>query len=104
MCSILFERFGTTSSLFSLLLACGYARSDGVVVMYIQRACEAKRIYASVLHSSTIFNGAREGTLLELDLKGMTDFINNFYKQSGVDPAEVEYVETYGCGIKVSVH
>lgn len=84
-----------------LLSASGYARSDGIVVLYLQRACDAKRVYATVVNAATMFNGYREGTLLDLDLPSMVDFMNDFYKKAGVDPSVVPFVEAYGSAQKV---
>ncbi|KAK9878926.1 hypothetical protein WA026_003749 [Henosepilachna vigintioctopunctata] len=80
--------------------ASGYARSDGVVVFFLQRASEAKRSYASVVHVATTFDGDREGKLLDLDVDNMAEFISEFYKNAKVDPKEVDFVEAYGGAIK----
>lgn len=48
-----------------------------------------------------MFNGYREGTLLDLDLPSMVDFMEDFYKKAGVDPSTVPFVEAYGSGQKV---
>lgn len=69
--------------------------------MYIQRACDAKRSYASVINVATCFNGYREGTLLDLDMPSMVDFMSEFYTKCGVDPRDVPFVEAYGSGQKV---
>lgn len=87
---------------FVLISASGYARSDGVVVLFIQRACDAKRRYASVLNVATIFNGNRDGTILDLDLPSMVEFMSEFYDKAGVDPREVPFVEAYGSAQKAS--
>lgn len=71
------------------------------MVLYLQRACDAKRIYATVVNAATMFNGYREGTLLDLDLPSMVDFMDNFYKKAGVNPDIVPFVEAYGSGQKV---
>ncbi|EEZ97866.2 fatty acid synthase [Tribolium castaneum] len=78
----------------------GYARSDGVVVLYIQRASDAKRSYASIVNVATQFDGNREGTLLDIDSNNMAEFISDFYKDIDVDPKDVEFVETYGSALK----
>ncbi|KAL3278583.1 hypothetical protein HHI36_016128 [Cryptolaemus montrouzieri] len=80
--------------------ASGYARSDGVVVFFMQRATEAKRSYANVVHVATSFDGNREGKLLDFDVDNMTEFISEFYETAKVDPREVEFVEAYGSAIK----
>ncbi|KAJ8922067.1 hypothetical protein NQ315_008708 [Exocentrus adspersus] len=51
--------------------ACGYGRSDGVVVMYVQRSSQARRCYASVLKAATRFDGYREGPLLDISVDNM---------------------------------
>lgn len=82
-------------------LASGYARADGIVAMYIQRACTAKRVYATIVHSATIYDGVRDSPLLAIEESGMTEFLDKFYGDCKVDPNEVEYVEAFGCAIKV---
>lgn len=71
-------------------------------MLYLQRADIAKRHYASIVHVDTVYNGIRKGPFMKLDADGMANFIENFYQKAGVDPADVQYVETHGCGIKVS--
>ncbi|RZB84952.1 fatty acid synthase, partial [Asbolus verrucosus] len=78
----------------------GYARSDGIVVLYIQRASEARRCYATIVNCATQFDGNREGTLIDIDANNMAEFINDFYEECKVDPNEVEFVEAYGCALK----
>lgn len=88
--------------MFIFLTASGYARSDGVVVLYIQKATDAKRSYASIVNVATMFNGNREGNLLTLDVPSMVNFMKDFYKNINVKPEDVEYVEAYGCAHKVN--
>ncbi|XP_025837114.1 fatty acid synthase-like isoform X3 [Agrilus planipennis] len=78
----------------------GYGRSDGIVVLYLQRATKAKRIYGTITNAKTCFNGNREGPLVAIDQPSMVKFMKDFYAETGVDPTEVHYVEAYGCGIK----
>ncbi|KAG5891275.1 hypothetical protein JTB14_019645 [Gonioctena quinquepunctata] len=80
--------------------ASGYGRSEGVVVMYIQRASEARRSYASIQHIATRFDGTHGGNLLNIEEKGIVEFLEEFYQKSPVKPEDIEYVETYGCGRK----
>lgn len=49
-----------------------------------------------------MFDGYREGTLLDIDANNMAEFIDEVYQECGVDPSEVEFVEAYGSAIKVS--
>lgn len=70
--------------------------------MYIQKASDARRSYASIVNVATQFDGNREGTLLDIDANNMAEFITDFYKDTNVDPKDVEFVETYGSALKVS--
>lgn len=70
--------------------------------MYLQRACEANRAYASVVHAASVYDGVRDGPILGIGQSGMTEFIDKFYKDCKVDPGLVSYVEAFGCGVKVS--
>lgn len=69
--------------------------------MYIQRSSEAKRSYATVLKAATQFDGNRKGDLLTIDADNMAEFLEEFYQNSIVKPEEVDFVETYGCALKV---
>uniref|UniRef100_A0AAR5P2C7 Malonyl-CoA:ACP transacylase (MAT) domain-containing protein n=1 Tax=Dendroctonus ponderosae TaxID=77166 RepID=A0AAR5P2C7_DENPD len=80
----------------------GYTRSDGVVVLYIQKASDARRSYASIVNVETLFDGNREGNIQNISVPNMVDFISKFYEKIDVKPEEVEFVETYGCGHKVT--
>ncbi|XP_045461517.1 fatty acid synthase-like isoform X2 [Harmonia axyridis] len=80
--------------------ATGYARSDGVVVLFVQRAEEARRSYANIVHVATRFDGHREGKLTDIDVDNLTEFLGEFYETAKVDPRDVEFVEAYGAAIK----
>lgn len=71
-------------------------------MLFLQRACDAKRNYATVVNVATCFNGFRDGNLLDLDLPGMLEFLSEFYSKCPVDPRNVPFIETYGSGQKVS--
>lgn len=83
-------------------LANGYGRSDSIIVYYLQKAKDAKRSYATIVGVNTSFSGDRKGNFIELSDEKMVAFIRNFYDRCQVDPRDVEYVECYGCGLKVS--
>lgn len=70
------------------------------MVLYIQKASDARRSYASIVNVATQFNGNRNGRILDLDVDCLTDFLGDFYAGCDVDPKDVEYVETYGSGQK----
>ncbi|KAF2887919.1 hypothetical protein ILUMI_18254, partial [Ignelater luminosus] len=85
------------NNIVCFLTANGYGRSDGIVVLYIQRACDAKRSYATILGVKSHFNGKRDGSFREVNEDDMSNFIQKFYNDCKVDPRDVEFVECYGC-------
>lgn len=94
----LLSREGTTRAFD--VDAAGYTRSDGVVCLYLQRASEAKRSYATILKANTCFNAPPTGNILQASAEKMIEFLEEFYEDSPVPPEKVEFVEAYGCGLK----
>lgn len=78
----------------------GYARSEGVVILYIQRSVDARRHYASVVNVATRFDGTTADSFLSIDEDNMVKFLEEFYEKCKVKPNDVEFVETYGCALK----
>ncbi|KAJ9584288.1 hypothetical protein L9F63_021357, partial [Diploptera punctata] len=78
----------------------GYLQSDGVVVMVLQRAKDAKRIYATVVNSEISHCGERSGYFVTPYGDGLTFLLDKFYDNCGVDPSEIAYLETEGVGVK----
>lgn len=74
------------------------------MVFYLQKAWEAKRAYASIVNVGTQYFGNRPGSYLDADVTCMENYLTDFLKTSGVDANSVEYIETYGCGIKVIIN
>lgn len=90
--------------IFKLFAANGYGRSDGVVMCYIQKVSEAKRCYGTIVSVDTQFNGNTENEFLKIDNKRMKEFLEEFYSNSPIKPEQIDYLETYGCGIKVRTY
>ncbi|CAG9858377.1 unnamed protein product [Phyllotreta striolata] len=78
----------------------GYARSEGVVAFYVQRASKARRHYASVVHAASRFDGTNPGGFLDVGTDQMVEFLEEFYKKSPVKPTEIDFIEGHGCGLK----
>ncbi|XP_050542991.1 fatty acid synthase-like [Daktulosphaira vitifoliae] len=76
----------------------GYVRSDAIVVLYLQRARDAKRVYATALNACANTEGFRlEGAIHPSNVAQM-----KLYKEvldnAHVSPADVDYVESNACG------
>ncbi|KAL3877602.1 hypothetical protein ACJMK2_035297 [Sinanodonta woodiana] len=81
--------------------ASGYCRSDGVVMILLQKRSQAKRIYATVMNTKNI-TGQNQGTgpaypsvSLQMQL------LSEVYQEVGVDHSYVEYIEANAIGHKM---
>ncbi|XP_075991465.1 fatty acid synthase-like [Anticarsia gemmatalis] len=98
---------GTTKSFDENADGCG--KSEAINVLFLQKAKDALRIYAEVLHVKTEFNHT---CLLEgetgpkfgfyRDPAGISTFLRKFYEDANVPPRAVEYVEAFGCAMPES--
>lgn len=79
----------------------GYVRSDSCVVIFMQMAKDARRVYASVLNARTNTDGYKENGVTYPNGAMQLRLIRDTYADIGLNPAEVVYVEAHGTGTKV---
>lgn len=79
----------------------GYVRSEGVVVILLQKASEAKRIYATVVHSKANTDGFKEQGITFPSGHIQKKLLEDIYKEAAINPADVAFVEAHGTGTKV---
>ncbi|XP_069357135.1 fatty acid synthase-like [Maniola hyperantus] len=79
----------------------GCARSEAIGILFLQKAKNALRVYADVVHVKSEFNsllrdktGPRYG--FYRNPENMANFIRHFYEEAKVPPQAVEYVEAVG--------
>ncbi|XP_045770793.1 fatty acid synthase-like isoform X2 [Maniola jurtina] len=85
--------------------AAGCAKSEAINVLFLQKAKDALRIYAEVVHIKCEFTsitqdetrGPRYG--FYRDPENMANFMSNFYKEAKIPPQAVEYVEGFGSAV-----
>ncbi|KAJ8711410.1 hypothetical protein PYW07_008652 [Mythimna separata] len=82
----------------------GCAKSEAINVLFLQKAKDALRIYADVLHAKTEYIGILPGQTgpqfgFYRDLSKTVDFIKNFYNEAKVPARAIEYVEALGCAV-----
>ncbi|XP_023289558.1 fatty acid synthase [Orussus abietinus] len=79
----------------------GYTRSETVAVVYLQKAKNAKRIYATYVHGKTNCDGFKEQgiTFPSSVMQGV--LLKEFYDECGLPPSILSYVEAHGTGTKV---
>ncbi|KAF9796820.1 hypothetical protein SFRURICE_014117, partial [Spodoptera frugiperda] len=83
----------------------GCAKSEAINVLFLQKAKDALRIYANVLHAKSEFTcilpgetGPRYGFYRDVDMS--VDFMKKFYEEARVPAEAIEYVEALGCAVK----
>lgn len=79
----------------------GYVRSDGCVVIFLQKTINAKRVYATVLNVRTNTDGYKEQGITYPDGRMQNRLIRETYEEINLDPNDVAYVEAHGTGTKV---
>ncbi|XP_075983866.1 fatty acid synthase-like [Anticarsia gemmatalis] len=82
----------------------GTVKSEAINVLFLQKANDAKRIYADLLHAKTEFigiprdeTGPKYGFLRNPD--AVVNFLKTFYEEARVPPHAVEYVEAFGSAV-----
>lgn len=79
----------------------GYVRSDACVVLFLQKAVNAKRIYATVLNVRTNTDGYKKLGITYPNGEMQNRLIRETYEEINLNPNEVVYVEAHGTGTKV---
>lgn len=86
--------------------ASGYLRADGVGSVLLKTLSQAKRdgdaIYALIKHSAVNFNGQGGISMAAPNIAAHVNLIKKCYREAGVDPREIDYIEAQGMGTPVS--
>jgi fatty acid synthase len=86
--------------------ASGFTRAETNCVLFLQRRIDAKRVYATVLHSKTNCDGFKEEGINFPSSKRQAQLLTDFYDEVGIPPndPEIGYFEAHCTGTKVSWH
>ncbi|XP_015113130.1 fatty acid synthase [Diachasma alloeum] len=79
----------------------GYVRSETISVAFLQKAKNAKRIYATVVHGKTNCDGFKPQGITFPSSQIQSVLLRDFYEECKVPPSSVAYVEAHGTGTKV---
>ncbi|XP_075984128.1 fatty acid synthase-like [Anticarsia gemmatalis] len=82
----------------------GYALSDAVNVLVLQKSKDALRCYAELVHVKNEFISVKNTETgpqfgYDRNIYNTAKFIKDFYEEARVVPQVVEYVEGYGTGV-----
>ncbi|XP_071653469.1 fatty acid synthase-like [Temnothorax longispinosus] len=76
----------------------GYMRSDTVAVVYLQKAKNARRIYATLVHGKINCDGFKEEGITFPSVEKQKILLDEFYKECGISPNELSYMEAHATG------
>ncbi|CAG7816374.1 unnamed protein product, partial [Allacma fusca] len=79
----------------------GYVRAEAAVAIYICKKQVAKRSYCTVVHAVTNCDGYKEEGITFPSEIYQERAIRQVYKEAGVNPLDVGYIEAHGTGTKV---
>ncbi len=79
----------------------GFVRGETVACLFLQKKTNAKRIYATVLHSRTNVDGNKSQGMLFPSYELQKELLIKTYKEANVDPLKLTYFEAHGTGTKV---
>ncbi|CAK1589941.1 unnamed protein product [Parnassius mnemosyne] len=79
----------------------GYARSEAIVVCFLQKAKDSRRVYAQLLHAKTNCDGYKEQGITYPAGQIQKLLLTEFYEECSIPPSTLEYVEAHGTGTKV---
>ena len=76
-------------------------RSEAICVVFLQKACDAKRVYATVVNAKTNADGYKNVGMLHPSGEMHKVLLEQCYHECGADTNLLEYVEAHGTGTKV---
>ncbi|KAI4464806.1 fatty acid synthase [Holotrichia oblita] len=79
----------------------GYARSEAVVVLLLERATDAKRVYAEVVHVKTSCDGYKIEGITFPNIYQKKQMMLDFYNECNIDRKTISFVEAHGTGTAV---
>ncbi|XP_043486066.1 fatty acid synthase [Polistes fuscatus] len=79
----------------------GYVRAEAAVVIFLQKSKDARRVYATVVHSKTNVDGNKIQGITFPNGDMQNKLMQEVYLECGVNPADVAYVEAHGTGTVV---
>ncbi|XP_011703203.1 PREDICTED: fatty acid synthase [Wasmannia auropunctata] len=79
----------------------GYVRSEAISVIYLQKAKDAKRIYATVVYGKTNCDGYKEQGITFPSSAMQYALLKECYEDCGLSPNDLSYLECHGTGTKI---
>lgn len=81
--------------------ASGYVRSEVICVVFLQKAKDAKRMYAKILYSKTNCDGHKTEGITYPAGRIQQKLLSEFYDDVEIDPSSLAYMEAHSTGTVV---
>ena len=78
----------------------GFVRGESVSCLFLQRKGDAKRIYATVVHSKNNIDGYKKSGNFFPSKEFQQRLMEDTYIEAGINPHEIGYFEAHGTGTK----
>ncbi|KAK4877916.1 hypothetical protein RN001_010422 [Aquatica leii] len=79
----------------------GYARSETVSVVLLQKAKDARRIYAQILHVKTNSDGYKEQGITFPSSQMQKELVEDAYHDCNLNPTTIDFLEAHATGTNV---
>ncbi|OCT62677.1 fatty acid synthase [Xenopus laevis] len=79
----------------------GYCRSEAAVAVLVTKKSLAKRLYSTILNAGSNTDGFKEQGVTFPSGAVQQELLISLYKEAGIQPSQVEYLEAHGTGTKV---
>ncbi|XP_071628686.1 fatty acid synthase-like isoform X1 [Temnothorax longispinosus] len=79
----------------------GYMRGETIAVVYLQKAKNARRIYATIVHGKINCDGFKEEGITFPSVEKQKILLDEFYKECEISPNELSYMEAHATGTLV---
>ncbi|KAL0119902.1 hypothetical protein PUN28_007965 [Cardiocondyla obscurior] len=76
----------------------GYMRSETAAVLFLQKAKNARRIYATLVHGKTNCDGFKAEGITFPSVEKQKLLLDEFYEECGISPDELAYMEAHATG------
>lgn len=79
----------------------GYVRAEAIGAVLLQKASDARRVYCTVVHAKSSTDGTKSEGITFPSGYRQGQLLVEVYREAGVHPHQVKYIECHGTGTKV---
>jgi fatty acid synthase len=81
--------------------ASGYSRGEAIASIFLQKAKNARRIYAQIINTKANSDGFKEQGITFPSSLAQKQLITEIYDESEIHPSELSFLEAHGTGTQV---